>query len=123
MMAAGDWSVVFYHDDSGSSPVREFLAGLEPRVQDSLLASVEILRVRNVHTREPLVKHLEDKLWELRDQVRGNSYRLLYFFFTGRRIVFVHGFQKKTRKTPRRELELARARSRRFLEREGGEAL
>ncbi|NWG15281.1 MAG: type II toxin-antitoxin system RelE/ParE family toxin, partial [Chloroflexi bacterium] len=34
----------------------------------------------------------------------------MYFFFTGRWIVFLHGFQKKTPKTPRREIEIAEKR-------------
>ena len=35
-----------------------------------------------------------------------------YFFFTDRRIVFLHGFQKKTQKVPARELAVARTRTR-----------
>lgn len=69
--------------------------------------SIEQLRVRNVRAQEPLVRHLEGKLWELREESSTNIYRLLYFFFSGRRIVFVHGFQKKTQKTPRHEIEIA----------------
>jgi phage-related protein len=77
--------------------------------------------VRNVQAREPLVRHLEGRLWELREESQTNIYRLLYFFFTGRRIVFLHGFQKKTRKTPRREIELAERRLAHFIQRQGGE--
>ena len=39
----------------------------------------------------------------------------------GQRIILLHGFQKKTRKLPSKELEIARQRFRRFVEREGGE--
>lgn len=121
MVEASEWSVVFYREESGRSPVLEFLDTVDERAQESLLASIEQLRVRNVRAREPLVRHLEDKLWELRDERRGNIYRLLYFFFTGRQIVFLHGFQKKTPKTPRREIDLALQRYRHFIDREGGE--
>jgi phage-related protein len=65
-----------------------------------------------------LVKHLEDKLWELREESRTNIYRVIYFFYTGRRIVFLHGFQKKTPKTPKKELDMARTRYEDFLSRE-----
>ena len=115
------WSVVFYRDDQGGSPVREFLESLDQEAQSSIGWAIEQLRVRNVQAREPLVRHLEGKLWELRRESRSNIYRLLYFFFSGRRIVFVHGFQKKTQTTPRQELQTARARYARFVEREGGE--
>ncbi len=82
---------------------------------------MEQLRVRNVQARYPLVRHIEGDLWELREESRTNIYRVLYCFASGRRIVFLHGFQKKTQKTPRREIELAGQRLAHFLAREGGE--
>ena len=81
---------------------------------------MEQLRLRNVQAREPLVRHLEDDLWELREESNTNIYRIIYFFFTGRRIVFLHGFQKKTRRTPPRELDFARRRYLKFREQEKG---
>ena len=65
--------------------------------------------------REPLVRHLDGHLWKLRSQIRGNAYRVIYFFFTGRRIVFLHGFEKKTQKTPRADLAVARQRHSDYL--------
>ena len=66
--------------------------------------------MRNIQAREPLVRHIEGKIWELREESRTNIYRLLYVFAGGRRIVLLHGFQKKTQKLPARELTLARQR-------------
>jgi len=66
----------------------------------------------------PYVRHLQGKLWELRARTRGVAYRLLYFFYTGRRIVFLHAFVKKTKKTPRREIDIAMRRLNDFLEQE-----
>jgi phage-related protein len=119
-MGEGEWSIVFYIEESGRNPVGDFLASLDVKAQAQFLASMEQLRVRNVSAREPLVRHLEDKVWELREESRGNIYRLLYFFFSGRRIVFVHGFQKKTEKTPRGEIEIALRRMKTFVRRKGG---
>jgi phage-related protein len=67
------------------------------------------------------VKHLEGKIWVLRRESDTNIYRLLYAFLSGRRILVLHGFQRKTQKTPRREIELAEKRLAHFLAREGGE--
>jgi phage-related protein len=120
-MNIGDWSVVFYREEGGSSPVREFLSSLDETAQESVLVGIELLRNRNVTAREPLVRHLEGKLWELRRESRTNIYRVIYFFFAGRRIVLLHGFQKKSQKTPRQEIETALARYKRFIQREGGE--
>ncbi len=111
------WTVVFYTEEDGTSPVREFLQRLDTKTQVRFAWSIEQLRVRNVMAREPLVRHLEDKLWELREESNTNIYRLIYFFFSGQRIVFLHGFQKKTQKAPRREIEIALQRLDSFVKR------
>src|SRR6476620_219770 len=58
------------------------------------------------------VKHLEDRLWELRITGRDGISRAIYVTATGRRMVILRAFVKKTQKTPPRELELARQRAR-----------
>jgi phage-related protein len=60
---------------------------------------------------EPHVKHLEAKLWELRLTGRDGIARALYVTAIGRRVVVVRAFIKKTRKTPRTEIELALRRA------------
>jgi len=57
------------------------------------------------------VKHLEDKLWELRITGRDGISRAIYVTTTGQRVVIVRAFVKKTQKTPQRELKLARERA------------
>lgn len=116
MTTGSDWTVEFYVDESGRSPVEAFLESLDQRTQARFLWSIDQLRVRNVMAREPLVRHVEGDLWELREESRTNIYRLIYFFYTGRRIVLLHGFQKKTQRTPRPELETARRRHEAFHE-------
>ena len=57
------------------------------------------------------VKHLEEKLWELRITGRDGISRAIYVTATGRRMVILRVFIKKAQKTPQRELELARERA------------
>jgi phage-related protein len=57
------------------------------------------------------VDHLEDKLWELRLKGKSGISRAIYVTASGRRVVIVRVFVKKTQRTPRRELELARERA------------
>ena len=116
-----EWSIVFYTDEGGNTPVEDFLTSLDLKTQARFDWSVERLKLLNVQAREPLVKHIEGKLWELRRASGMNIYRLFYFFFTGREIVFLHGFQKKTRKTPRKEIQIAEARMENYISRKGGE--
>ncbi len=115
-----EWRVLFYVEDSGSSPVEEFILRQDERTQARLRWGIEQVRARNISAREPLVKHVEGKLYELRIDSGGAAYRIIYFTFSGRRIILLHGFQKKTQKMPNREIAMARARMRRFVEREGG---
>lgn len=57
------------------------------------------------------VRHLDDKLWELRMTGRDGISRAIYITASGRRVVILRVFVKKTQKTPPRELELARQRA------------
>ncbi len=118
MQGSTGWTTELYVEDDGSTPVEQFLDSLDLKTRARFRWSMEQLRVRNVQAREPLVRHLEGDLWELREESRTNIYRVIYCFFTGRRIVFLHGFQKKTQKTPRQELEVARRRHQKFVARE-----
>jgi phage-related protein len=61
--------------------------------------------------REPYVKHLDGPLWEMRMKGRDGIARAAYVTATGRRVVVVHVFGKKTQKTPRREIEIALKRA------------
>jgi phage-related protein len=106
-MSSNEWTTEFYETADGRVPVAEFLRGLDVKTRTRFRWSMEQLRVRNVQARAPLVKHLAGDLWELREESDTNIYRVVYFFYTGRRIVLLHGFQKKSQKTPRRELEQA----------------
>ncbi len=61
--------------------------------------------------REPYVKHLEGKLWEMRLSGRDGIARSLYVTATSKRVVVVHSFVKKTQKTPRRVIDYALKRA------------
>lgn len=61
--------------------------------------------------REPHVKHLEGKLWEMRLIGKDGIARALYVTALGRRVVIVRVFIKKTEKTPRAEMDLALQRA------------
>lgn len=53
------------------------------------------------------VKMISDGLFELRISVRGNIYRLFFIFDEGDIVILLNGFQKKTQKTPRKEIDKA----------------
>jgi putative addiction module killer protein len=53
-------------------------------------------------------KHLEDGIYEIRIDVGGNIYRIFTFFDDNKLVILLHGFQKNTQKTPRKEIERAK---------------
>ena len=71
-----------------------------------LVQTVGLERVR-----EPYIKHIENGLWEMRLRGRDGIARALYVTAAGRRVVILRVFVKKTRKTPRREIERVRQRA------------
>ena len=58
----------------------------------------------------PSARPIKGKLWELRARTSGGTYRVIYFAYVGRRFVLLHGFVKKTQRTPRREIRIAEQR-------------
>ncbi len=60
--------------------------------------------------KEPHVKHIEGKLWEMRLTGRDGIARALYVTATGKRVVVLRVFVKKTQKTPADDLALAKRR-------------
>ena len=76
---------------------------------ERIVQLVQTFGLERVH--EPYVKHIEGRIWEMRLRGRDGIARALYVTATGRRVVILRVFAKKTQKTPRREIELARQRA------------
>jgi len=107
-----EFEILFYKDEKDNSPIEEFL--LELGKSNRTLVSqtrrgIEKLRNRAYH-REPLSKHLEAGLWELRIRAGTDILRIIYTFSKGQIIILLHVFIKKKQKTPEGELEIARKR-------------
>ena len=94
----------------------EFLNAVARAEVDALPADVRARFVRigeliQAHGLErvgaPYLKHLDGKLWEMRMKGRDGIARSIYVTATGRRVVVLRSFVKKTQKTPRREIDLA----------------
>lgn len=87
------------------------IEALPPGLQARLIRLLEMIEnVGLEQLREPHVKHLEGKLWELRAKAPEGIARGLYVTVTGRRVIILHVFVKKSQKTPRGALEIARER-------------
>lgn len=106
-MPTNKWVIESYQDARGRRPVKEFFDALPARDRARVIRAVELLKTYGTELGMPYARHLTGKLWELRISSGGLAYRVLYFAHIGHRFVLLHAFSKKTRKTPRREIELA----------------
>ena len=77
---------------------------------DKIVERIETLGLDRLH--EPHVKHLQGKIWEMRPSAVGDEGRALYVAVSGRRVVILAAFMKKSRKTPGRWIKLALDRAR-----------
>jgi len=101
-------SVVFYRTEAGSEPVREWLRELT--VEDRKAIGIDIKTVQyGWPLGMPLVRKMEPGLWEVRCDIADGIARVL-FSAKGGQMVLLHGFVKKTQKTPDNELKTARNR-------------
>jgi phage-related protein len=92
--------------------VREELDVLPADMKARFRRIVELIQGYGLdQVREPHVSHLEGSLWEMRMKGRDGISRAIYVTARGRRVVVVRVFIKKTRKTPKREIDLALERA------------
>jgi phage-related protein len=100
--------VLFFRSDGGSEPVREWL--LQLAKTERKLVGDDVLKVQYCWPiGKPLVGSLGNGLWEVRSRL-GDRIARIIFVVQGRTMVLLHGFIKKTQKTPKRELDLAMKR-------------
>ena len=102
------FEVVFYEKTNGEQPAKDFLLTLSTKLRAKMVSTIAVLSENGTELREPYSKYLTDGLFELRAKVGTDTTRVLYFFFTGKRIVLTNDFIKKTQKTPSNEIEKAK---------------
>lgn len=86
----------------------DFYQKQKQKVQDKILWTFRIIETQKQIPTD-YFKHLEgtDGLYEIRVQQENDSFRIFCFFDKGKLIILASGFQKKTQKTPKSELEKA----------------
>lgn len=102
------WEIDYYEKENGNIPVVEFLDSLPNNMSAKTLRTIDLLASAGTALKEPYVKHIEGPIWELRTQFGNDITRVFYFASCGNRFVLLHGFLKKTQKTPPREKKLAK---------------
>jgi phage-related protein len=98
----------FYRTAGGNEPVREWLKSLPKETRLEIGSDIQQVQ-RRWPVGKPLVDGFGKGLFEIRTGFDGSIYRVL-FCLKGSTLVLLHGFQKKSQKTPKTDLDLARQR-------------
>jgi phage-related protein len=101
----------FYATAAGRRPVREWL--LELSKDDRRVVGRDIQKVEfGWPIGMPYCRALGHGLWEVRSNLTGGRVARAIFCIVDGDMVLLHGFEKKTQKTPQQDIELARKRKR-----------
>ena len=90
--------VVFYKNEKGEEPAKEFLDSLDTKMRAKMTRTIYLLQENGNKLREPYTKSLRDGIFELRAKEGSDITRVLYFYVIGNKAVLTHGFIKKTNK-------------------------
>ena len=111
-------NIDFYTTDDGKCPIAEFLDSLSGKQAQKVAWVLQLIEELDKIPTTYLKKLVNtDNIWEVRVQVGGNIFRLLGFFDGDNLVVLNHGFQKKTQKTPPKEIKIAENRRKDYLAR------
>ena len=115
-----DWTIEYYMTREGKSPVKEFINSLSAEGQAKYIFITRLLKEYGIHVKEPYVRQItgHKKLYEIRIKDKSGISRILYFAHTGKKFVLLHGFIKKTVKTPAKEIDIAEQKMKEYLSRE-----
>ena len=102
-------ALVFYRTSAGNEPVRDWLSGLSGVNRREVGQDLQRVQFR-WPVGMPLCRPLGSGLWEVRSSLSSNRIARVIFCAHEGELVALHGFIKKTRKTPKDDLDLAAKR-------------
>ena len=115
------WETIPYRKSNGEEPVIVFLDSLYPKEKAKVLRSIKLLEEFGMELKGPHIEYLEDGIHELRIKLSTNIFRIMLFHFQDNKIILLHGFQKKTQKTPTREIARAKQYRDAYLKQQRGD--
>ena len=100
--------VVFFRTETGSEPVRDWLRGLARVDRKAVGEDIKTAQF-GWPMGMPLIRKLASGLWEVRSRISSGITRVM-FTVDGQTMVLLHGFQKKSQRTPPADLMTAKRR-------------
>ena len=108
-------NVDFFLTLSGNEPVREWLKEMDSDDRKTIGEDVMLVQFR-WPLGMPLVRKLETDLWEVRSRLSSGNIARVFFTVKGSTMTLLHGIIKKSQKTPKKDLDLARTRKNNWLD-------
>jgi phage-related protein len=102
--------VTFYRTQAGNEPVRDWLTAMTEGDKKTIGADLQTVEY-GWPVGMPVCRSMGDGLFEVRSDIKNGTARVL-FCIQGDKMVLLHGFVKKTQKTPAGDLKLAIKRKR-----------
>ena len=103
-----EWRLEFYVTERGESPVEDNIARLPKKAGAKIFKWLDLLEKFGLSDLRDYITKLEGyDLFELKVVHAGNCYRVFFFPYEGKRLTIFHIFSKKSKETPRREIEMA----------------
>ena len=103
-----DWDVIFYRDNEGNEPVKDFILSQSHGAIAEIIHVLKLLRQFNITLAMPFVKKIDKSgIRELRIKHGSDIYRIFFFTYTERQFVLLHAIQKKKDKIPESDKNLA----------------
>lgn len=103
-----NFKIEYFEKGDNTRPAEEFILSEDFKLQAKIFRMLELLELKGNELREPYSSYLTDGIFELRSKQGSDVSRVLYFFVVGKKIILTNGFRKKTQKTPKSEIELAK---------------
>ncbi|MFZ4403967.1 MAG: type II toxin-antitoxin system RelE/ParE family toxin [Pseudobdellovibrionaceae bacterium] len=107
--------IYFYETPGGNSPIKKFIDSLSSIDQARFLEVIDEIELNGLSASRVIFKPLEGKLWEIKFNTASSGYRALYVMLDKDLMIWLHAFTKKTQKTSKQDLDLARKRLKEVL--------
>ncbi|MBS4843196.1 type II toxin-antitoxin system RelE/ParE family toxin [Clostridium sp.] len=106
------YNAIFYTDVHGNSPVKALINSLDLSAQtnkkdklklNKVIRFIDYLELFGTRGSDKVIEHIQGKIW----QIRPGGIRIFLFHWKDDKFVLLHSFDKKTQKTPVREIDRA----------------
>jgi phage-related protein len=106
-MVSMEWQVVFYKDETGDEPVKNFILEQPNGAVGEIIHVFDLLHKFGLSLGSPYVEKVQGSIWALRIKHSSDYYRIFYFASSGKKFILLHGIKKKTDRMRKTDIDMA----------------